>query len=395
MPFDVFGIFGAGLLTFLTPCILPLIPIYLSALIGADIRKINSAQRGQLIFRALLFSAGFIMVFTLLGLAVSTVGAFLIANKAIIQAVGALVILLFVLKFVGLIKITWLDRLIRADDTKLQTRFGGVNAFVMGIVFAAGWSPCAGPVLGSVLTYTASATSDPLTGAFYLSVYGFGFALPLILVAAFAEAGGRLLKRLGPSLGKVERVIGILMIIVAGSLAADAISQQTASSTALQGATEENAIAGKLSKPTMLVLTSSECSVCRQMEPIVKSITSLCDGKGVSIKEYDLALPANRPLITKYRLVATPTFVFLNTDRSEVARLVGQQTDDTLKQALSALRGVPCPGMKLLGKTNALPDPEPASEDTGDNISCKMNTAMNGAQESSESEIEDCRSLPD
>ncbi|MBW1807485.1 MAG: thiol:disulfide interchange protein DsbD [Deltaproteobacteria bacterium] len=381
MSIDVFGIFGAGLLTFATPCILPMIPIYLSALIGADIRKIDSAARGQLIFRALLFSAGFILVFTLLGLAVSSVGAFLIANKTVIQAIGALIILLFGLKFVGLINITWLDRLIRADDRKLQTRFGGINAFFMGIVFAAGWSPCAGPVLGSVLTYTASATSDPLTGAFYLSVYGFGFALPLLLVAAFAEAGSRLLKRMGPSLGKVERVIGILMIIVAGSLAADVISQQSVSAPDSVGTTEKNVDAGVLAKPTMLVLTSSECSICRQMEPIVKGITSLCDGQGVIIKEYDLAQPANRPLITKYKLVATPTFVFLDAKRNEVARLVGQQTDNTLKQALSALRGVPCPGLKLLQK-------DQAGEDASGDISCQMTTFVSRTQKSTVSGVE-------
>ena len=170
MGLGLLSVFGAGLLTFVTPCVLPLIPIYLSALIGGNIYDLGSQSRGQLIIRSLLFSAGFILVFTVMGLTASSIGSLLSEHKEIMQIAGALLILAFGLKFLGFINIPFMDRIVRADDRKMQTRFGGINALVMGVVFAAGWSPCVGPVLGTVLTYTASTTSSPATGALYLKI---------------------------------------------------------------------------------------------------------------------------------------------------------------------------------------------------------------------------------
>ena len=348
MSLDLLGIFGAGALTFLTPCVLPLIPIYLSALIGADIRKADAGQRGQLMVRALFFIVGFVSVFTFLGMAASSIGAFLIEHKAAVQVVGAAIILIFGLKFLGLVQISFLDQVVQGNDRKIQTRFGWINAIIMGIVFAAGWSPCAGPVLGSVLTYTASTTTSPWVGAGYLAVYGLGFGVPLLLVAAFAEAGTRMLKRIGPHLGRVERAMGFLLIMVAGTLFFSAVTPavsagQQETSTAELVRNEQGQ-----AEPTMVIFTSSKCSVCQTMKPLLVSLTQLCHGKKVLIREFDLAQAEHRPLIPKYRLVGTPTFLFLDDQGREVARLIGEQTENTLKQALSAIRGIPCPGVQLI-----------------------------------------------
>ncbi|MCK5687787.1 sulfite exporter TauE/SafE family protein, partial [Myxococcota bacterium] len=193
-------IFGAGILTYLTPCVLPLIPIYLSALVGGDIRSMEGGSRGTLILRAMLFSVGFIAVFTLLGLTASTFGSAMAEHKLVLQIGGALLILVFGLKFLGVIRIPFFDRVVQGDDSRFKTRFAWLNALIMGFVFALGWSPCVGPVLGSILTYTASTASSPLAGAGYLTIYGLGFALPLIITAAFAEAGAKGLKKLYPHL---------------------------------------------------------------------------------------------------------------------------------------------------------------------------------------------------
>jgi cytochrome c-type biogenesis protein len=362
MSFDLLGIFGAGMLTVVTPCVLPLIPIYLSALIGGDIRKASGMRKGQLLFRALVFITGFIGVFTLLGMTASSIGAFLVTHKGLVQLIGGLLILLFGLKFLGVIRISFLDRVVQANDRKLQTRFGVINAFLMGVVFAAGWSPCAGPVLGSVLTYTASTTSDPLVGAGYLATYGLGFGLPLFLVAVFAEAGTRLLKRIGPYLGRVEKFIGILLIVVATTMILDVV-QGRMGSTAEEAKTEELVLneAG-IPEPTMVIFTSSQCAVCQRMQDMLAGLTRLCHGKKVLIREFDLAKADNQYLVAKYRLVATPTFVFLDRHGNQAARLVGEQTENTLKQALSALRGTPCPGLELLstlpeGDSSSIPFP--------------------------------------
>ena len=341
MSFDLLGIFGAGLLTFLTPCVLPLIPVYLSILAGADVSRLESEGKGQLMLRAGSFAAGFAAVFMLLGLTASAVGSYLAAHKSVLQAIAAVLILVFGLKFLGVIRLPWLDGVLRADDRKWQTRFGLLNAFVMGLVFAAGWSPCVGPVLGSVLTYTASAASSPWAGSLYLLVYALGFALPLLLVAAFAQVGLPLLKKIGQHLRKIEKAIGVLLIAVAATMALDL-------APVLKTTGDENRIeltTAREQEPVMIYFTSSRCSVCERMEPVMDALLRQCAKKRVGIVEYDLAQPSLRHLIDEYRVVGTPTFVFLDEEGREVARLIGEQTENALRQALSALMGAPCPGL--------------------------------------------------
>ncbi len=349
MNLDLLGIFGAGVLTFVTPCVLPLIPIYLSALVGGDFRA--SGGRGQVMLRASWFTLGFMIIFVLLGLTASSVGSFLTDHKAAVQAFGAVLIALFGLKFLGIIRIPWLDQTIRANDQKFSTRFGWLNALVMGLVFAAGWSPCIGPVLGSVLTYTATATADPLAGAGYLAVYGLGFAIPLMVVAAFAEAGMRLLGKIGPHLRKIEMGLGALLIIVASTMALDALPALTAPTT------EGTQVAEIEDHPVMLAFTSQNCTICQGMKPTISGISNQCDGNGVRVKTIDLSQPEQRAMAAKYRIRGVPTFIFKDSDGQEVARLVGEQTERTLKQAISVLRGKPCPGLAVLDKDGHLHAP--------------------------------------
>jgi cytochrome c-type biogenesis protein len=352
MSIDLLSLFGAGLLTFLTPCVLPLIPIYLAALMGGDIKSLGKQRRGQLMGRAGLFSIGFIGVFTLLGLGASTIGTAMQDNKTLLQIGGALLIAVFGLKFLGLVQIPLLDRVVKADDDRLQTRFSGVNALVMGVVFAAGWSPCVGPVLGSVLTYTAGASSDPLTGAVYLAVYGAGFAAPLLLTAAFSEVGLGLLRRLHPYLPRLERATGVLLLLFAALLVRDVSAEVGASASA--GAAGAPALAelglegseeGKPALPVMVELYAKDCAICKRMKPVVDDLIDQCDQNGVRVTAIDVSEADNASLASKVRLVGVPTFLFLDPSGNEVARLVGEQTPDTLRQGLAALTGGQCATM--------------------------------------------------
>jgi cytochrome c-type biogenesis protein len=375
LSFDLLTVFGAGLLTFVTPCVLPLIPIYLAALVGGDVRDLGAKSRGRLVSRAALFALGFVAVFTAMGVGASSIGGFFADHRAGLQLLGAGLVLGFALKFLGVIQIPWLDQTARADENKLRTRFGGINAAVMGVVFAAGWSPCVGPVLGSVLTYTASNAASPALGGLYLSVYGLGFALPLLLIAAFADAGLRALGRIKPHLPRIEKATGALLLLVAGLLVHDAatgwddatkpiVADAAAAETLPANTAPEQAAlldaadpvppppasAAPASQPLplMVELYAEECPICQRMKPLVDGLIRQCDQKKVRVRTVDVSKPENRHFIRQYRVVGVPTFLFLDDRGQEVARLVGEQTEGTLMQALAALRGEECPGLGRL-----------------------------------------------
>jgi len=359
---DLLTVFGAGVLTFFTPCVLPLIPIYLAALTGGSVVGMSGREKGRLLVRAFLFAVGFISVFTAMGFGASSIGAFLSGHKTAMQAVGALIVLIFALKFIGLIQIPFLDRVVRADDSKLSQRFGAISAFLMGIVFAAGWSPCVGPVLGSILTYTASAAASPGEGAIYLSVYGFGFALPLLVTAAFAELGMRVIGRISPYLPRIEKGIGIVLLFIAGMLALDVFQATSYSENGEPSDTAESIILEhKSGLPVMVEFYKEDCAICQRMKPTIEAITSQCDERGVHVRTVDIGKPENRDMVRKFKLVGVPTFVFLDDSGQETARLVGEQTEGNLKQTISVLRGEPCPGVALLTPDEWSPGSAPTS----------------------------------
>jgi cytochrome c-type biogenesis protein len=352
--FDLLAVFGAGLLSFVTPCVLPVIPIYLAALVGGDLKSLEGG-RYRLLRRALLFSLGFVAVFTLMGLGASSFGAFLSEQRVAVQLTGALLVLAFALKFLGVVRIPALDRVVKADDRKVLTRFAGVNALLMGVVFAAGWSPCVGPVLGSVLTFTASTATHPVAGAGYLAAYGLGFALPLLVTAAFAEAGTRMLRRLGPQLPRIEKGMGLLMLAVAAFLAHGAVrgmggpaADPAGHGTGSVEVPADPAEADGEALPRMVEVYTADCPICRRMKPLMAELVAQCDRRGVRVETVDVSGPENRHLAARHRVVGVPTFLFIDEDGQEVARLVGEQTEGALKQGLAALRGEECPGLGRL-----------------------------------------------
>ncbi len=336
---DLLGIFGGGLLTFVTPCVLPLVPVYLAALTGGTVQDLPSTTRLQLFGRAVLFSAGLVLVFSLMGLAASSVGGLLVEYRAHLMTIGGLLILLFGLKFLGLIQIPVLDRVLRGDDRRLQTRFGWLNALLMGVLFAAGWSPCVGPILGSVLTYTASNAADPFTGAAYLALYGFGFALPLLVTAVFAGAAIGFLRRINPHLPKIERAVGVLLVVVAATFLFGSTGGEQAGAPHL---------ACGPAKPQMIEIYSETCPICQEMKPVVRGMVNQCRDDEVTFRSLNVRNPQNEALVAKYRVVGVPTYVFVDEKGQETARLVGRQTSDALAQALSTLVGRECPGVAPL-----------------------------------------------
>jgi cytochrome c-type biogenesis protein len=372
MQVGLLGIFTAGILTVLTPCVLPLLPVYLSVLLGTPLAAegpMGPAARLRLVASALLFSAGFILVFVLLGMSAGAVGGFLAKNRVYFSLFGGLVIVLFGLRFVGWLKVPLLEREARLDPSKWAARLPFVGAFVMGLVFALGWTPCIGPVLGAVLTYTASRAADPAEGALYLGVFGAGFALPLVLLSMFAAAAQSLVRRMSAWMPTVERVMGVLLVVTGLYLMTESVgvpSKQQVMGLMDRGASGKVVIDPPLGRPTeeprMVEFYSNDCGICMSMVPIVSALERECGAKGVRIIKVDVDENGNRSLAQDFNVRGVPTFVYLDKEGREAARLIGYQTAQSLKQAMAALLGDErCSGVALLPPLPAEPDePEKA-----------------------------------
>lgn len=206
--------FLAGLVSFVSPCVLSLVPAYVGYLSSRAVTTSGhvTANRWGTLSHGLAFVLGFSTVFVLLGMAASAVGALLFDLQDILVRVGGLVVIVFGLHTMGVIHLPFLDY-----DTRRQkapdARLGYLSSALMGVFFSAGWAPCVGPVLGAVLTMAL--TADGVNrGGVLLTAYSLGLGIPFLLAAAGVGNISHLLKRYGKYLRYVSIATGLLLVII-------------------------------------------------------------------------------------------------------------------------------------------------------------------------------------
>jgi cytochrome c-type biogenesis protein len=206
--------FIAGIISFLSPCVLPLVPPYLIYLTGATIEHVASdetasASRRAVMISAVMFVAGFSTVFVALGASASLIGGLIRAWSAQLSIAAGIVIIVMGLHFLGLTRIALLMREGRLTAPK---PVGKCGAYVMGLAFAFGWTPCIGPILAAILS-VAAAEATVTKGAGLLAIYSAGLGIPFLLAAFMIEQFSSLLARLKRHLATVERAMGVLMVL--------------------------------------------------------------------------------------------------------------------------------------------------------------------------------------
>lgn len=204
----------AGLVSFLSPCVLPLVPPYLVYLAGTSLERLADAEpeprvRRETVAAAFLFVCGFSTVFILLGASASAVGSLLRAYSAELAIVAGVVIIAMGLHFLGLWRIDLLHRQKRVEVAKPVGLWG---AYVMGLAFAFGWTPCIGPILAVILAVAASEATVS-KGAGLLAIYSMGLGIPFLLAALAIEPFAAFLARFRRHLVHVERVMGALLVL--------------------------------------------------------------------------------------------------------------------------------------------------------------------------------------
>ena len=201
--------FGAGFISFLTPCVLPIIPGYISYITGKSLNEIEQNKRIVLI-KTILFSIGFSLVFIILGATASAVGNILLFLSNELRIAAGIVIILFSLQMLGVLKFNFLNQ-----DKRIQTNIYKDNYIfpvLVGAAFAFGWTPCIGPVLGSILALSATEASIS-KGILLLSFYSLGLAIPFILSGYYMSKFLTTRKGFNKYYGRITRVGGTILLI--------------------------------------------------------------------------------------------------------------------------------------------------------------------------------------
>jgi cytochrome c-type biogenesis protein len=207
-----FGVaFIAGLASFLSPCVLPLVPIFLAQMVGQSVSQSEGASRQRLVtlLHALMFVAGFTLTFIALGATASTLGSFLHANQFLLRQVGGILLVIIGLHMAGILKLPFLYWQKRFEFHPSRPSYPA--SLVIGIVFAIGWTPCVGLILGPILALAANAATLR-QGVLLLLIYSLGLGVPFLLIGLGLDRFSRLLKWLKPHLGKIEIATGVIMI---------------------------------------------------------------------------------------------------------------------------------------------------------------------------------------
>lgn len=220
--------FAAGLLSFLSPCVLPLVPVYATFISGLNIKEDVSENnlvsrktklnQYKTITNGVLFVSGFSLVFIILGASVSYVSSFFVDSSLWIERIGGVVVIIFGLHIAGLLKIPRLERQMKFNVMQKSKKVGPL---IVGMSFGAGWTPCIGPILATILTLAASSSSAS-TGTMLLLVYSLGLAIPFIICAVAIDRVMFILKRLQKHMNLIEKIsggllIGVGILLVSGS----------------------------------------------------------------------------------------------------------------------------------------------------------------------------------
>jgi len=207
--------FSSGLFSFLSPCVLPLFPSYVSFITGMSVDRLqgdaDAAARARVLVHSIAFIAGFTAVFVSLGASFSAAGQFLLDYREWIRIAGGLLIILFGLYVAGALRIGVFGR---TAQVQLRSKPAGIiGSFVVGLTFAIGWTPCVGPILGAILTLAGNDKTVE-QGITLLLAYSAGLGVPFLLFSLALGAFLRFFKRYRPFIPVVERAAGVLLVLV-------------------------------------------------------------------------------------------------------------------------------------------------------------------------------------
>jgi cytochrome c-type biogenesis protein len=350
------ALYAAGVATFASPCILPLLPLYLSVLGGS-----RRSSRGRLALAGLGFAAGLSLVFVALGMGASVFAATLSSHRrALLVTAGAAMIVLG-LQALGVFRLRALDAEARPLLSRVPAPGGFFGGVLFGAAFSLGWTPCVGPVLGAALSYSASHAASPSVAALELGAYALGLSSPLVVAAFGAPRVLELTRKLRGVAPLVQRGVGALLVAMGLLLATDhvgllappapAVANGTpacdlpgAKACALPDAPETAATTLDLpvGRAHLVEFVSGHCTVCAKMAPVVAELERACTNSDGTIVRVNVDEPHGRTLAAHFGVHVVPTFLELDPSGAELERVIGERSRAELALAVADLRGEAC-----------------------------------------------------
>jgi cytochrome c-type biogenesis protein len=228
---------AAGMVSFASPCVLPLVPAYLGFITGRSAEELKASHgsaRTRIVTLGLSFVAGLAVIFALLGASASVLGQTLLQNLPLLWKLGGILVVIFGLQMLGIVKIPLLFRTARLTELKPNSRGSHGGAFVMGLAFGAGWTPCVGPFLAGLLGL-ASQQETVGEGVLLLLVYAFGLGIPFLLAGLAVDRSLSVMRSIRPHMVTIERFSGVLVILMGVLLFTEQLTRITSLLTKVFG----------------------------------------------------------------------------------------------------------------------------------------------------------------
>jgi cytochrome c-type biogenesis protein len=216
--------FSAGLISFFAPCILPIMPVYISYITGVSFTELKekgyASYRKKLMLSSVFYVIGFTLIFVALGTTAASIGIFFRQYSDIIQKIGGTIMIVLGLEFAGVIKISSLSREKKLTLPSWANNLGYLRSFILGLIFATAWTPCIGVVLGSILAL-AAVSDSAVRGAFLLFIYSLGIAFPFLIVSFTLAAAPKYIKALNKYVHILTKIAGFILFIIGVLLLTD------------------------------------------------------------------------------------------------------------------------------------------------------------------------------